>query len=174
MELWDLYDENRRKLGRTIERGKELNPGEFHLVAAIWTADKDGNLLLTKRSPEKEFFPNEWENSGGSVLAGETSAEGAIRELFEETGIKTATEDLILLGSCQEENSHVDTYLVLRDASMPRVTLQKGETADYMWVSFERYRQMADAGEVIEPAVRQTRPLLEQMEKTVREWTDQY
>lgn len=172
MELWDLYDEKRRPLGRTIERGRALNPGEYHLVAAIWTADKDGHLLLTKRSPEKEFFPNEWENSGGAVLAGETSAEGTVRELQEETGIRVTEQDLILLGSCREENYHVDTYLVLLGASKPAITLQKGETADYKWVSFEEYERMADGSEVIDPAVRQTLPLLNRMKKLVEEWAE--
>lgn len=174
MELWDLYDENRAPLGRTVERGGELKPGEYHLIAAIWTADKDGRLLLTKRSPEKEYFPNEWENSGGAVLAGETSAEGAVRELREETGIRAAEQELILLGSCREEKSHVDTYLVLLGVSKPAVTLQKGETADYKWVTFEEYERMADGCEVIEPAVRQTLPLLEQMKRLVGKWAEQH
>jgi len=38
------------------------------------------------RHPNKKEYSNYWENTGGSVLSGETSKVGAIRELFEETG----------------------------------------------------------------------------------------
>lgn len=167
MELLDLYDENRRPLGRTIERGKRLKTGEYHLVAAIWTADRDGKLLLTRRAPEKEFFPNEWENSGGAVLAGETSLKGAVRELYEETGICVSEKDLILLGSCREEHLLVDTYLALIGEAEPPVTLQPGETAGFRWVTLTEYDRMAAAGKIIEPAVRQTAPLRKKMEQYI-------
>ena len=167
MELLDLYNENRRPLGRTIERGKRLKTGEYHLVAAVWTADRDGKLLLTRRAPEKEFFPNEWENSGGAVLAGETSLEGAVRELYEETGIHVSAKDLVLLGSSREEHLLVDTYLALIGEPEPPVILQPGETAGFRWVTLAEFDRMAAAGEIIEPAVRQTAPIRKKMEQYI-------
>ena len=32
MELWDIYDDNRLKTGRTVERGNPMAPGEYHIV----------------------------------------------------------------------------------------------------------------------------------------------
>lgn len=52
---------------------------------------KDGKLLTTERSRNKTY-PLKWEVTGGSILKGETAAEGAVRELYEETGIKISTE----------------------------------------------------------------------------------
>lgn len=169
MERWDLYDQNRHPLGRTAERDAPLEPGEYHLVAAVWTVDREGNILLTRRAPEKKFFPNKWENSGGAVLAGESSLEGALRELREETGICAAKDEIALLGSCREENYFVDTYLVLKREAAPAVTLQPGETADAKWVSLETLDRMISAGKVIEPAALQLAPLRAKLEAAVKE-----
>ncbi len=174
MEFLDLYDQNRRPLGRQIERNAPRKHGEYSLIAAVWTADRNGKLLLTKRSPEKEFFPGEWENSGGAVLAGETSQGGAIRELFEETGLQADAEKLILLGSCREEYGFVDTYLFLLEEEEPLITLLPGETSASKWVTLAEYREMADKKLIIEPAVRQARPFLKQMEKLILEWAKKY
>ena len=73
MELWDLFDNGRNPLGRTHRRGTPTTPGEYHVVVSIWTADSSGNFLLTLRDPAKESYPNHWENTGGSALAGDTS-----------------------------------------------------------------------------------------------------
>ena len=168
MERWDLYDENRTPLGRTAFRGETLNEGEYHLVAVIWTADKDGKILLTKRSPEKPYFPNEWENSGGAVLAGETSPNAAHRELFEETGLRAGKNGMILLGSCKEDHYFVDTYLALLDEAAPKVTFQPGETVDARWVTLPELDRIVSENGIIAPAIRQLAPLRERLEKEIR------
>ena len=87
MELWDLFDAGRRPLVRTHPRGTPCAAGEYHIVVSVWTLDSRDNFLLTLRDPAKESYPNTWENTGGSALAGETSRAAAVRELAEETGI---------------------------------------------------------------------------------------
>ena len=52
---------------------------------------------MTLRDKAKPVYPNCWENTGGAVLAGETSLEGALRELREETGLAAQPEALRLL-----------------------------------------------------------------------------
>ena len=73
MELWDLYDSNRQPLFRTQLRNQLINPGEYHIDIEVWTVNSNKNLLVTLRDPNKENYPGKWENTGGSVLAGETS-----------------------------------------------------------------------------------------------------
>lgn len=74
MELWDLYDEHRAPLGRTHQRGLPLAPGEYHLAVIVVIVNSRGEVLLTRRSPEKAVCPGWWENTGGAVQAGETDA----------------------------------------------------------------------------------------------------
>ena len=86
MEFNDIYDKNRVLTGRIHRRGTPWRPGEFGLVVCVWVHDGAGNLLMTRRAPEKSFAGT-WENSGGAAKAGENSLQAITRELYEETGI---------------------------------------------------------------------------------------
>ncbi len=151
MELWDLYDENRQALGRTHRRGEELKDGENHTVVAIWVVNSRQEILMTLRHPEKEEYPNKWENTGGSALAGESSKEGAVRELFEETGIRVTEEDLFLLGTTKESTAFVDLYVTRKDVSLSYLIMQEGETVGAKWVSLEELDQHIQDGSLAKP-----------------------
>ncbi len=142
MELWDLYDKNRQPLFRTHQRGKKMNPGEHHIVVEVWTVNSKKEILVTLRDHCKEDYPDKWENTGGSALAGETSKQAAIRELMEETGIIALENNLILLGTYQEESAFVDIYLLRRDILINQLKVQDGETVDARWISLEELDNM--------------------------------
>jgi len=74
-----------------------------------------------------------WECTMGSVLVGEESIDGAVRELAEETGISAKKEDLIFLGDTFHTNWIVDSYLYLPDEK-PALHLQKEEVVDAKFV----------------------------------------
>jgi len=154
MELWDLYDGERRPLGRTHRRGDEMYPGECHVVVGIWVVNNKKEILATLRSPDKETFPDKWENTEGSVLAGETSMEGAVRELHEETGIIASERELIPLGALKEEFAFIDIYLLRRDISISELTMQEGETVAAKWVTLEQLEEMAADGSLAAPVAR--------------------
>ena len=67
MELWDVYDENRKMTGKTHERGVPLGPGEYHIIADVWTVNQRSEILLTRRHPDKPYGLL-WECTGGSCL----------------------------------------------------------------------------------------------------------
>ena len=86
-EFWDIYDENRVKTGRTAERDKyEFKEGEYHIVVTGIILNSKYEILISKRAPWKRHG-SLWECNGGSILSGETSLEGILRELKEELGI---------------------------------------------------------------------------------------
>ena len=68
MEIWDVYDARRQPTGRTHMRGVPMQPGDYHLIVFVWIFNSRGQLLLTKRSPEKESYPNLWETTGGAAI----------------------------------------------------------------------------------------------------------
>jgi len=135
-ELWELVDINMQKTGNTYVRGsgEPFPAGNYHVGAEIWVKTPDGKLLLTLRHPEKECG-NMWECTAGSYVAGEKGAEGAARELREETGIEVSPHSLRLLGRRVRRNMIVETYLCLLDRDGVQLRLQPEEVADAKWVT---------------------------------------
>lgn len=54
-------------------------------------------MLLYRNAEKRAKWGADWGNVGGVVEFGETSMQGAIREVFEETGLKLKQEDLKLI-----------------------------------------------------------------------------
>ena len=96
-EFWDVYDKDRNKTGKLAQRGVDkLKEGEYHIVVTAVILNSKNEILITQRAPFKTF-PLMWECNGGSILAGETSLEGVIREIKEEVGIGLNEKDGVFL-----------------------------------------------------------------------------
>lgn len=157
MEWQDVLDKDRRPTGRLHRRGEPLAPGDYVAVACAWIGDSRGRLLLTRRAPEKLSCPGMWENSGGAVQAGETSAQGIAREVREETGISARPEEFELLGTFRGQDAFYDLYFLRRDIPAERLTMQPGETTEAKWVTPGELREMIDRGVVAPPIARRFR-----------------
>lgn len=148
-ELWDIYDRNRVKTGRTIERGKPMESSDYHIVVNVWLQNPHGEWLISKRTPNKTF-PNMWECTGGSVLAGEDSLTAAVREVGEELGIRLRPEDGRLFTSLLRQNHRfpdfLDVWFFGCDCSLDDVILQKDETCGAMWATSGAILEMIENG----------------------------
>ena len=147
MELNDIYDKDRVKTGRLHRRGTPWRKGEYGLVVCVWVYNGKGELLLTRRAPEKSFAGT-WENSGGAAKAGENSLQAISRELSEETGIKAGKEEFSLLESARDKSCHYDFYTLCRDVPIEQVVLQPGETDGAQWATFEKVHEMIASGQI--------------------------
>ena len=49
MELWDVYDEERRLTGRTMVRGEAYPEDGYHLVVHMCVFNSRGEMLLQRR-----------------------------------------------------------------------------------------------------------------------------
>ena len=103
MEKWDLYNAKREKSGITVCRGEIIPKGLYHLSVSVWIVNQQGQYLLSQRHPKKQY-PLYWECTGGSVLSGETSLQGAIREVKEELGILLTPGSERLIYQSRREN----------------------------------------------------------------------
>ena len=87
MDLWDIYDADKKPTGRTMKRNDWcLKDGEYHLTVLGVVARPNQTFLITKRVMTKAWAPGWWEVSGGAAQAGEESYEAVLREVKEETG----------------------------------------------------------------------------------------
>lgn len=152
METWDLVDGSRNSIGKIHMRGKALLTGEYHVAVEIFTINADGRILLTQRAALKSY-PLLWESTGGSVNAGETSINGAVRELKEETGLCVKPENLQYLGELKRENSFLDSYIWISDKNIDllELTLEPGEVSDAKFVSLKELVEMQQAGNIVSP-----------------------
>ena len=153
MEFFDLYSVNRQPLGRRVLRGAPIPHGEYHIVVQVMTINSNGEILLTQRVPEKTSG-GKWECSGGCAVSGETSREAAVRELFEETGIRADEDELGLEWSLTTDSMLRDFYILVKDVPLNAMRLQSIEVCAAKWVSFERLCEMARCGQTTRTVAR--------------------
>lgn len=148
MELWDIYDKDKKPTGRTMKRNDWcLKEGEYHLSVLGVIQRPDGKYLITKRAADKAWAPGWWEVSGGAAIAGETSEEAVKREILEETGLDVTNAEGGFLFSYHRENPgegdnyFVDVYKYHMDFTEEDIKLQTEETNAF---------QIADAAQLSE------------------------
>jgi 8-oxo-dGTP diphosphatase len=155
-ELWDVMDENRHPTGRTHPRGVPLPAGDYHLVVLVLLQNDNGEFLITRRAPNKGY-PNMWEFTGGSALAGDDSLHAALREAKEETGIALDPACGHIVATEQWSDSFCDIWLFRQNFDVSSVVLQEGETTAAMAASPEAIFRMEREGEFVPftPALRE-------------------
>jgi isopentenyl-diphosphate delta-isomerase len=88
MEYVDVLDSSGRLVGRRKPKSEVHRDGDWHGAAHIWILNTKGQILIRRRSPTKENWPNFWDVSvAGHISAGERPVEAALREAREELGV---------------------------------------------------------------------------------------
>lgn len=153
MELWDIYDEDKKPTGRTMKRNDWcLKDGEYHLTVLGVIKKPDGRFLITQRVMTKAWAPGWWEVSGGAVKAGESSEEAVIREVSEETGLDLSGCVPEYLFTYKRDNPgtgdnyFVDVYRFILDYDESDIHLQEEETLAYKTVNRNEIEEIAGQG----------------------------
>lgn len=151
-ELWDLYDKNKNVTGKIHERGTWIEDGYYHLVVHIWIKNKDGKYLISRRSASREANPLKLECQGGSVLKGETSLEGAIRETKEEVGIDLTNIPGKIIYTKTRDYYHdiMDVWLFEYGGEVDLSKATTNEVCEVMWMSKEEIKKAFDSGELVQ------------------------
>lgn len=153
MELWDIYDKDKKPTGRTMKRNDWcLKDGEYHLTVLGVVCRPDGKFLITKRVMTKAWAPGWWEVSGGAVMAGESSEQAVKREVLEETGLDVTGAEGGYVFSYKRENPgegdnyFVDIYRFVMDFDESDVCPQEAETDGFMLATVDEIKGFADQG----------------------------
>lgn len=151
-ELWDIYDINKNKLGRTAERDVyKFKEGEYHIVVTGIIINSENKILISKRAENKKFG-GMWECNGGSILAGETSLEGILRELKEELGLEFSKKEAIFLKEIRRDKcppDFKDLWLFRKDIKIENLTFPDGETIEAKWVTIEEFMEMVNNKQIV-------------------------
>ena len=164
MEYWELYDKEYKPLGKVVPRGSELQKGEYFRISGVICINEKGEILTTKRSPQKDSHPNHWEFTCGTLEVGEDLMDGAIRELEEETGIVATKDELTFLGSYREEDKFSFVYLLHFHGREEDLRLQEEEVSDFAFLNRSEFLQKCQEGYFAPPMQKRLAYFYEQYE----------
>lgn len=150
MEQWDVYDEHRQLTGIHVPRGPVIADGHFHTVVHMCVFDDNGRMLLQRRAPDKSTWPDLWDFSvGGSIIAGETSAQGVAREAREELGLEFDPAQLRAAFTFNFPGGFDDFYLVRANPALDSLAVPNEEVADVRWATAEEVVELVRADKFI-------------------------
>ena len=156
-EIWDLYDENRELLGKDHVRGEQLPIGGYHLVVHVWIRNSKGEYLIAQRSANRPTFPSMWECVDGSVVKGEDSLQGVLREVKEEVGIDLLPEkgqvvlsDIKKIEFGKVVNKIVDVWLFDYDGEVDLGNATTDEVAQVDWMNREQIKELFEHNMFVE------------------------
>ena len=151
-EIWDLYNENRELLGKDHVRGEQLPIDGYHLVVHVWIRNSKGEYLISQRSANRPTYPLMWECVGGSVVKGEDSLQGAIREAKEEVGVDLMPENGQVLFTKIRKiiegkifNDIMDVWLFEYEGEVDLGNATTDEVAQVAWMNREQIKELFDA-----------------------------
>lgn len=164
-EMIDVLDENGVKTGAIATRHEIHKKGLWHRAIAIAIINENNEILIQKRSANKEKNPNKWDiSAAGHISSGQDALMAATREINEEVSVNLGfnvqvkefrymycfrkqqvfSEDFI-------ENQFYD-FFILRQNGLNKesIKFQKDEVQDVDFVTISRFNEMRANGELVE------------------------
>ena len=120
------------------------------IVGVAFIIERDGKILMLRRSPTKDYAPGRWETGSGRVEAGEHPEEAVHREVREETGLQVEIVGPVATfhfyrGDAREELIGITFWCRYRSGEL--VSSEEHDRA--FWASPEEAKSLVEApGEV--------------------------
>ena len=153
MEYLDILDRNGHKTGEVKPRKEIHSNGYLHKGVHIWMINSNGELLIQKRSANKDVYPNKlYVSVAGHPVSGEDEIEGIRREIWEEIGVKMDPSQLEYLFTFYQDvsendgkfldNMFYDVYLAEVDLELSKLKLQEEEVSEVTYIPYEDFEKM--------------------------------
>jgi len=136
-EFFDIVNDSDEVIGYA-SRSEVHNRGLKHRSVHLLIFNKQGSVLLQKRSMEKDTFPGTWDSSvSGHVDSGENYDEAVIRESWEELGVKLegVPEKIFKVDACKETDNEFSW--IYRYFSEGPFSPNVDEISEIKWFSIE-------------------------------------
>lgn len=102
--------------------------------------EKDNKILMVKEAKKKCY--GKWNVPAGGLEDGETIFEGAIREVFEETGCRVRLKNMLPIMTGELENT---SYMIITfgaELLEEEISFNTEEILDVKWISKEELENM--------------------------------
>ncbi len=153
IEYLDILDEKGNKTGEKRPRKEVHSKGYWHKGVHIWIINSKKELLVQRRSANKDVYPNKlYISVAGHPVSGEEEIESIKREFIEEIGIELDTSKLDYLFTFSQEvvenegkfldNQFYDVYLIEMDLDINKLNLQKEEVSEVKNIYYKEFEQM--------------------------------
>lgn len=150
-ELVDKIDSEGNVIG-TIMKHIAHKEGILHRTVHVWIYNSKGQILVQKRSRDKEIYPDRLDiSAAGHIGAGESTRIGALREMEEEIGITANENDLIFIAS-KENRAEISKdiidhelryiYLYEWDGEIDELKLQAEEVEYIEWIDLKKFEDI--------------------------------
>ena len=185
MEYFDIVDETGRPTGRVVSREEAHLLGLCHRTSHIWVLrwkNVRWQVLLQKRSEEKDSFPGCWDcSSAGHIPAGSDFVPSALRELQEELGVTASTKDLLFCGRRHSryagrfhgkaflDDEVTNVYALFLDRAAEDFVIQKEELSCVRWFDLEDTLRAIPAGSIPHCVYPQELKLVQETIEKIRE-----
>ena len=144
-EYLDIVDENNNPTGMVVEREEAHKRNLYHRHVMTWIMNEKGEVLMQKRSDNKNRHPGEWAKTGGHVESGETVEDALQREVKEEVGALISKENIDLISIFRSHNPannfFVYSFITVVNYKIEEYELQKEEVAEIKYFTIEELEQ---------------------------------
>lgn len=130
-----VVDENNDN-PRAVSYPEAKQHGWIRRVSRVFLMDESRKILIQKRSKHISRPLLLDTSAAGHVDEGEEYEETAIRELFEELGVKAEQHDLIELPTTKEQGFFSKNF-ILQVESTISITIEPQEVDSYSWLTIE-------------------------------------
>lgn len=149
-----IVDEDDQIIGQD-SRENIHTKGFLHREVGVWIYNDKAELLLQRRSPDKDIAPNKLDTSaGGHVGIRESYEEAAIKELKEETNITANLEELFFITKNKRFSGSQPNSLLNRTIrklfayhfrqDIDKLKIEEGKISGFEWWSMEKLNQLTD------------------------------
>ncbi len=150
-ELVDVLDKNGNITGISKSILKVHQDDSWHQASHVWVFNSEGEIILQKRAEKGMYFPGLWDiPAAGQTSKGENPDETAIRELYEEIGIKADSKKLKKIEvrkvsmNVPEKNYYNNEfdhiYLYKFNGNISELELQKREVDHIKFMPIDKFK----------------------------------
>ena len=150
-ELIDIVNSKGVPTGDSCMKSTAHQKGILHASVHIWFYTSQQEILIQKRSRQKNIYPNLWDVSvAGHIASGETAILSATREIKEEIGLNISKIDLQYQNIWEEKHHHQNglidheihhVFLAKLTTKLTSLIPQEEEVSDLRLMSLKEFEQ---------------------------------